>query len=106
VKSWAVIALLASGATVTPCGPTFAVESRSLTELLVEKGVITGEEAETTQQTVLTRWIDRIFIYGDLRLRDAIYFFNDNANGSYNNGVNENRVRFRFRLGMDIKMSD
>jgi len=106
VKSWAVIVLLAAGGTAVPCGPTFATESRSLTELLVEKGVITGEEAATTQQTVLTRWIDRIFIYGDLRLRDAIYFFNDNANGSYNNGVNENRVRFRFRLGMDIKISD
>jgi len=106
MRSWAITLLIAAGATTSPLTPVFADERIPLKELLVEKGVITKEEAATIQETVLSRWIDRIVFSGDLRLRHSSFFFENNANGSFNNGVNEHRERFRLRIGMDITISD
>jgi len=84
----------------------FADDSKPLKELLVEKGVITAEEAATTQEAVFARWIDRIVFYGDLRVRHSSFFFDNNGNGTFNNGVDEHRERFRLRIGTDITIGD
>lgn len=86
--------------------PAFAEESKSLKDVLVDKGVLTKEDAATVQETVLAKWINRIIFYGDLRIRDEEFFDDNNANGVNNGGVNRNRVRFRLRVGADLKISD
>ncbi|HUJ79708.1 MAG TPA: putative porin [Nitrospiria bacterium] len=98
--------LVALGLTLSPLTVAWANESTPLKELLVEKGLITKEEASTVQDTVFARWIDRIVFSGDLRLRHSTYFFENNADGTYNNGVTEHRERIRLRIGAEIKMGD
>jgi hypothetical protein len=96
------------------CAPALAEDKKPLQDLLVEKGVITKEEAATLQETVLAKWIDQIKFSGDLRIRDEEFFDNcDNnangctgTNGGLNNGVDRNRARFRLRLGAEVKISD
>jgi hypothetical protein len=94
------------------CAPALAEDKKPLQDLLVEKGVITKEEAATLQETVIAKWIDRIKFSGDLRVRDEEFFDNcDNkangcANGGLNNGTDRNRARFRLRFGAEIKISD
>jgi Putative porin len=77
-----------------------------LEELLIEKGVLTKEDAGKVQKTVLTNWVDQLAFFGDLRVRDEQLFDNNNANGSLNGGTDQNRVRFRLRLNAKLKISD
>ncbi len=86
--------------------PAFGAESRSLKEVLVDKGVLTKEDAATVQETVLAKWVNRLAFSGDLRLRDEEFFDDANGNGSLNNGVDRNRVRFRLRVGADLRIDD
>jgi hypothetical protein len=86
--------------------PAWSEDSVSLKEMLIEKGVLTKEEAGKVQDTMFAKWINRIIFYGDLRIRDEQFFTDNNADGSLNNGVNQNRVRFRLRVGTDLKIHD
>jgi hypothetical protein len=81
-------------------------QKQTLKELLIQKGVITKEDAATLQETVLAKWIDRITFYGDLRVRHESFFYDANGNGTFNGGVDEHRERFRLRMGTDLKMGD
>ncbi len=97
---------LASTAAVADDAAPPADQKQTLKELLIQKGVITKEDAATLQETVLAKWIDRLTFYGDLRIRDEQFFDDNNANGANNGGVDQNRQRFRVRLGTTLKMSD
>jgi Putative porin len=88
------------------CAPALADESLSLKDALVEKGVLTKEEAAKVQDTVLATWINRLDFSGDLRIRDEQFFADNNGDGALNGGVNQNRARFRLRLGTVLKIND
>ncbi len=78
---------------------TFAGEgSKSLDDLLVEKGVISKEEAASVQGRKFAAWVDRVAFSGDLRLRDEV-FWRDPASDRH-------RARFRLRLASDLKIQD
>ncbi len=97
---------LANTAAVADDAAPPANQKQTLKELLIQKGVITKEDAATLQETVLAKWIDRITFYGDLRVRHESFFYDANGNGAFNGGVDEHRERFRLRIGTDLKMSD
>jgi Putative porin len=82
------------------CAPALAEDKKPLEDLLVEKGVITKEDAATLQETVLAKWIDLIKFYGDLRIRHESTFYSGVST------VDRHRQRFRLRLGTDIKIKD
>jgi hypothetical protein len=86
--------------------PAWSEDSVSLKEMLVEKGVLTKEDAGKVQESVFAKWVNRITFYGDLRIRDEEFFNDNNSDGSNNNGANHNRVRFRLRVGTDLKIHD
>jgi len=86
--------------------PALAEDSVSLQDMLVEKGVLTKEDAAKLQETVLAKWVNLLKFYGDLRIRDEQFFTDNNADGSMNNGVNQNRVRFRLRFGTELKIHE
>lgn len=86
--------------------PAMAADKMPLEDLLVEKGVLTKEDAGKVQKTVLTKWVDQLAFFGDTRVRDEELFGNNNANGSLNGGEDQNRVRFRLRLNAKLKISD
>ncbi len=88
------------------CAPALAEESMSLKDVLVEKGVLTKEDAAKAQETVFAKWINRLTFYGDLRIRDEQFFDDNNADGANNGGVDQNRVRFRLRVGTELKLND
>jgi hypothetical protein len=83
-----------------------AADKIPLEDLLVEKGVLTEEDAGKIQKTVLTKWVDQLAFFGDTRVRDEELFANNNADGSLNGGEDQNRVRFRLRLNAKFKISD
>ena len=79
--------------------PTFAGEgSKSLDELLVEKGVISKDEAASVQGRKFAAWVDRVTFSGDLRLRDE-WFWSDPASDRH-------RARVRLRLASELKIQD
>jgi len=79
--------------------PTFAGEgSKSLDELLVEKGVISKEEAASVQGRKFAAWVDRMTFAGDLRVRHESFWKDPNSD--------RHRERFRLRLGSELKMQD
>jgi hypothetical protein len=86
--------------------PAMAADKIPLEDLLVEKGVLTKEDAGKIQKTVFAKWVDAIAFSGDLRVRDEQLFDNNNANGSINGGTDQNRARFRLRLNAKLKISD
>jgi len=87
------------GLVLSPLSMVFAQEERkTLKELLFEKGVLTKDEAADVQETKLSKWIDRITLSGDLRLRHES-FWKDPANDRH-------RQRFRLRVGPEIKIQD
>lgn len=87
-------------------GSAIAADKIPLEDLLVEKGVLTKEDADKVQKTVLSKWVDQLSFFGDTRVRDEELFGNNNANGSLNGGSDQNRVRFRLRLNAILKISD
>ena len=79
--------------------PTFAGEgSKSLDDLLIEKGVISKDEAASVQGRKFAAWVDRVTFSGDLRLRDEV-FWRDPASDRH-------RARFRLRLASELKIQD
>jgi hypothetical protein len=76
----------------------FAEERKSLKELLFEKGILTKDEAANVQETKFSKWIDRITLSGDFRLRHES-FMKDPAKDRH-------RQRFRLRIGPEIKIND
>lgn len=80
--------------------PMVAWAAEDLTDLLVKKGTITKEEADSLQQRGISPFIDKITLYGDFRLREETEWYN--SGGSANNGKNVNRLRYRLRIGSDI----
>jgi hypothetical protein len=84
--------------------PLPARAAEDLTDLLVQKGTITKEEADSLQKRGIATFIDKITLYGDLRLREESMWY---GGGNDNNGtakeVDTNRQRFRLRIGMDIQ---
>jgi hypothetical protein len=79
--------------------PTFAGEgSKSLDELLVEKGVISKDEAASVQGRKFAAWVDRMTFSGDLRVRHESFWKDPNSD--------RHRERFRLRLGSELKMQD
>lgn len=79
--------------------PTFAGEgSKSLDELLVDKGVISKDEAASVQGRKFAAWVDRVTFSGDLRLRDE-GFWRDPASDRH-------RARFRLRLASELNIRD
>jgi hypothetical protein len=80
--------------------PTFAGEgsSKSLDDLLIEKGVISKDEAASVQGRKLAAWVDRMTFSGDLRVRHESLWKDPNSD--------RHRERFRLRLGSELKMQD
>jgi hypothetical protein len=79
--------------------PTFAGEgSKSLDDLLVEKGVISKDEAASVQGRKFAAWVDRMTFSGDLRVRHESMWKDPNSD--------RHRERFRLRLGSELKMQD
>jgi len=76
--------------------PAWAAED--LTDLLVNKGTITKEEADSLQKRSISSAIDKITFYGDLRLREEGFWYSGSGLGD----LNKNRQRFRLRVGTDI----
>ena len=106
MRLWAIALPVVLGLVLLPFTFASADESKPLKQMLVEKGVITKEDAATVQDTVFSSWVDWITFSGDLRIRDSQFFDDNNANGAYNNGVNQNRLRFRLRLATELKLGD
>src|SRR3990172_6348464 len=91
--------LVALGLLLLWSGSAFAEgERKSLDELLVEKGVISKDEAASVQGRKFAAWVDRVTFSGDLRLRDEV-FWRDPASDRH-------RARFRLRLASELKIQD
>ncbi len=103
--------------TVLSVNHSYAGEIDLLLEKLVEKGVLSGSEAQQikietkeamkkeiaqAKSEVLPSWIQTMKLKGDFRLR---YQMNrtDNANDTFSY---RNRGRFRLRLGVESKVND
>ncbi len=84
------------------------VEARDLSEILQDKGVISGEEAKEATKSeqqapapavpALPDWVSRITPYGDVRVRNETFF----RDGDHD----RNRDRFRLRFGAKVKAND
>jgi len=73
-------------------------ERKSLDDLLVEKGVISKDEAASVQGRKFAAWVDRMTFSGDLRVRHESFWKDPNSD--------RHRERFRLRLGSELKMQD
>ncbi|MFZ5861490.1 MAG: putative porin [Nitrospirota bacterium] len=71
---------------------------KPLADLLVEKGVITKDEAASVQGATLSAWLDRIAVGGDIRLRHESFY--------RNTADDQHRQRFRLRFGADVKIEN
>jgi hypothetical protein len=78
--------------------PISAIAADDLSDLLVKKGTITKEEADSVQKRSIASFIDKITLYGDFRLREETMWYP----GDDNNTKDVNRQRFRLRIGSDI----
>jgi hypothetical protein len=96
-KGWLGITM-ATGMLCASVGLAGAEDRKSLEELLVDKGVLTKDEAATVQSTKFSKWVDRVMFAGDLRLRHE---------GVYSDPAEDrHRQRFRIRLGPEIRIQD
>jgi hypothetical protein len=78
--------------------PMSVMAADDLTDLLVKKGTITKEEADSVQKRAIASFIDKITLSGDFRLREETMWYA----GDDNNTKDVNRQRFRLRIGSDI----
>ena len=90
--------MLMFGVTSVGAQGVIAQERKSLEELLVEKEILTKEEAASLQSKRLSKWVDRMIFSGDFRLRHESFMKDQDKNRS--------RQRFRLRLGSELKMDD
>lgn len=79
--------------------PFPASAGEGLLDLLVDKGTITAEEAEKIKTGKRFGFLDSAKFYGDFRLREELKWFSSDGN----NSENDNRQRFRLRLGGDFQ---
>ncbi len=77
----------------------FAEDRKSLKELLFDKGMITKDEAADVQEAKVPKWVERITLSGDFRLR-----FESFMRDSYH--LDRQRERFRLRFGPEIRIND
>jgi hypothetical protein len=96
-----IIVLFAFGVGLVFSLPARAAED--LTDLLVKKGTITKEEADSLQKRGIASFIDKITLYGDLRLREETMWYAGNDNNGSKKEADVNRQRFRLRIGTDIQ---
>lgn len=85
---------------VSQTNPAAAQGRKPLQELLVEKGVITKEDAESVQGRRFAAWVDQVTVAGDLRLRHESFWRNAPTE------TDRHRQRFRLRFGADLKVQD
>jgi hypothetical protein len=79
--------------------PAFAQEERKpLEQILLEKGVITVDEAASVQKQKLSKWVDRLTLSGDFRLRHESFMNNPQPD--------RHRQRFRLRLASEYRIGD
>ncbi len=84
----------------------FAEDQKTLKEILFDKGVITKDEAAEVQETKLSKWIDRITLSGDLRLRHESFWKEGFSGTPPTATVDRHRQRFRLRIGPEFKIQD
>jgi hypothetical protein len=85
--------------------PARGEDQPALKELLLQKGLITREEAATIQETVWAKWVDQVTLFGDLRVRHESFWYSANP-GTGDNGDDRHRERFRLRLGTQLKIKE
>ncbi|MFQ5579315.1 MAG: putative porin [Nitrospiria bacterium] len=71
---------------------------RDLKDLLIEKGVLSKEEAASLRETPLSDWIDRMRMSGDFRLRQESIWKTP--------GSDRSRQRFRLRMAMNMNIDN
>lgn len=81
--------------------PVSAMAADDLADLLVKKGTITKEEADSVQKRKIASFVDQIKLYGDLRIREESQWYA--GSGGANDAKNVNRQRLRLRIGSDIQ---
>jgi hypothetical protein len=89
---------MALGLMSLPDVPAFAADKKPLKEILYDKGNLTTDEAASVQETKLSKWVERVTLSGDLRLRQES-FMKDPA-------LDRHRQRFRLRIAADTKIED
>lgn len=101
----------------TSAGVAQAQSSDALLNKLVQKGVLTQQEAEDLRKetdagfdkayrarTGLPDWVTQLKFYGDLRGRyDRLWFDNDDAGGP---NATRDRLRYRLRVGTTVSLKD
>jgi len=111
------IALVTGGLALGLAGNTFGQSSDAILKKLVEKNLLTQQEADDLKKeaaadfekayrtkTAMPDWVNQLKIYGDVRARfDKTYFENDEP-GLPN--TDRNRFRYRVRAGVTATMKD
>ncbi|MEO5656116.1 MAG: putative porin [Nitrospiria bacterium] len=98
MKGWFCSVLMILGVGFSAFGARAEGERKTMEDLLVDKGVLTKDEAAAVQGRKFAAWIDRVTFSGDLRLRQES-FWKDPA-------ADRHRQRFRLRLGSELKIGD
>jgi hypothetical protein len=83
--------------------PVFGADKMPLKEMLYEKGLLTKEEAANVQETVWAKFVQRVTLSSDLRIRHESFWYSADA-GTGENVDNRHRERFRLRLGAEVKL--
>ncbi len=81
--------------------PISAMAAEDLTDLLVKKGTITKEEADSVQKRTLSSFVDQIKFNGDIRIREESQWYT--GTGQANDAKDVNKLRLRLRFGGDIQ---
>jgi hypothetical protein len=99
MKRW-IAGLLVGPSAMVAATLAGAEERQPLEDLLIEKGVITQDEAESVQGRKFARWVDQTTFSGDIRLREDSTWRDAPAESD------RHRLRFRLRVGADLKVQD
>ncbi len=87
--------------TFLSAGMVFAGDGNQLIDKLVEKNILTAEEARELETSMMPPWVEKIKLGGDLRLRHDTQW-RDEGGENYH----RNRERFRLRFKMTAKTSE
>jgi hypothetical protein len=99
MKRW-IAGLLVGPSAMVAATVAGAEERKPLDDLLVEKGVLTKEEANSVQGRRFASWVDRVAFSGDIRLRE------DSTWRDAPGESDRHRLRFRLRVGVDLNVQD